>query len=124
MTEFGAAAASEVGFIGVAIAAVVLAFSTVANGIRRFRDRKKRVGERAVNDRVTLLFFEDRVELRGRRMFSKQLGAVIESHPLTEVGRPEPSIVEVAGTPWTLSFGYSKDIDRALSKAGVALPEE
>ena len=79
------------------IGSVLVGMAGVHHSINRLRDRRKALGKREQNDRVAILFYPDRVDLHSRRPVVKQVGRHLESHPLSEVDRPELTTIRIAG---------------------------
>lgn len=111
------------GVVGMALGAAIFAAATVRSAVVRFRDRKKPIGDRGVNDSVALVFFDDRVEVRERRLLGRTIGDVVETHPLDRVLREEGSLISVGGTSWTITPGCSADLYRQLARVGIDVLE-
>ena len=111
------------GTIGEAIAGgVLMSIAGVHNGINRIRSRHKALGERLHRDRVAILFYDDRVDLHRRRPVLKQVGSHVESHPLSEVERPDAMTIRIAGVTWHHSQIGKDELETKLAEHGIELP--
>ena len=102
--------------------AIVLAGVGLFSAVRQFRYRTNRLGNRGRNDRVAILFYDDRVDLHRRRRFGTKVGSLVESFPMTEVERPNPLNIRIAGMTWQHSKLPSKKLENALARHGVEIP--
>lgn len=109
------------GPLGAAFAAGIIGVSTIISMLRRVLERKKPVGDRAVNDRVAILFYEDRVDVHRRPMLRTAVGDLLESHPLKDVERPEHDKLVIDGTTWTIFGVRSKELNVALRESEIEI---
>ncbi len=81
------------------------------------------MGDREVNDRVAILFYEDRVDVHHRQMLRTKVGDLLESHPLEAIERPDVDKLVVAGTQWTMSEDRWKELDVRLRDHDMTIRE-
>lgn len=119
--EIGLEATVDGGVIGAGLGVVALAAVGVRSVFRRVQNRRRPVGEREVNDRVALLFYDDRVDVHRRASFRTSAGQLLASHSLDEVTWPEDEKLVVGGTMWILSGPLARKLPGAMAKAGIDL---
>ncbi len=113
--------AVDEGLASAAFAAVIFAASTARSGIRRLQNRRKPVGQRDVNERVALLFYQDRVDVHERSMGRTTVGRLLESHPISDIERPDHNQLIIGDTRWTLSGAHSGHLTTEIGRAGLEL---
>lgn len=121
MAEVGIEAVGDVGVVGAVIGGSLLLAAGARNRFRRFRDRKNRVGDREVNERVALVFFDDRVEVRKRPLMRTAIGDLLETHSLLSVVKMDGSKINVAGTTWVLQDGHAKAFYQSLEEHSIEI---
>ena len=106
---------------------VGLVFGTMLGGIglavdraRRLKNRKDPVGEKNAHEKVTLLFYEKRVDVHRRRMTSKKIGDLQGSYSRDLfVLYPEHNAMVFGDTVWKISTKHMKGIQKTLHRAGI-----
>ena len=110
------------GTIGEAVAGgVLMSIAGVHHGINRFRSRRKALGKRNHRDRVAILFYDDRVDLHNRRPLLKKVGSHVESHPLSDVERPDAMTLRIADVTWYHSQIGKDELETKLAEHGIEL---
>lgn len=106
--------------VGAVFGVIIIGLGAAWNEVRRFRNRKRRIGEREANERVTLLFYEDRVDIHRRRRVGKRIGDLKDSYPRSDFAMNEnPKKLIFERVAWTISEPHSRKIRQALSAAGI-----
>lgn len=74
-----------------------------------------------MNDRVAILFYEDRADVHRRPILRTDIGELLETHPLDAVERPEHDKLIIDGTTWTLFGARSRELTTALRESAVEI---
>ena len=89
------------------------------SGVYRHRNRKNRMGNRGRNDRVVILFYQDRVDLHRRPQFGTKVGEFVESYRLEDLQRPDSMTISLAGMTWLHSKLPTAKLEKALAAHGI-----
>lgn len=112
---------ADVSVPGAVFGVGVMGIVAARTGIRRIKNRRKRFGEREVNDRVVIVFFDDRVDLFSRPPMLTRFGSSVGSFPIELVTRPEASVLEIDGTSWSLPSGIPAELSSVLAEHDLHL---